>query len=52
MSDRQFDVDTVRQGFAAVTNPGRLERMRSAPTVFIDAAHTCYGRLQGARAIP
>jgi len=42
-ADRQLDVDTLRQGFAAVTNPGRLERMRSAPTVFIDAAHNPAG---------
>lgn len=42
-ADRQLDIDTVRQGFAAVTNPGRLERMRSAPTVFIDAAHNPAG---------
>ncbi|WP_084260935.1 bifunctional folylpolyglutamate synthase/dihydrofolate synthase, partial [Mycobacterium avium] len=37
-AQRQLDVDAVRAGFAAVTSPGRLERMRSAPTVFIDAA--------------
>ncbi|MCB0923308.1 MAG: bifunctional folylpolyglutamate synthase/dihydrofolate synthase [Mycobacterium sp.] len=36
---RQLDVDTVRSGFATVISPGRLERMRSAPAVFIDAAH-------------
>jgi dihydrofolate synthase/folylpolyglutamate synthase len=42
-ADRQLDVDTVRAGFAAVRNPGRLERMRSAPTVFIDAAHNPAG---------
>ncbi|MDH6246911.1 folylpolyglutamate synthase/dihydrofolate synthase family protein [Mycobacterium sp. OTB74] len=42
-ADRQLDVDTVRAGFASVTNPGRLERMRSAPTVFIDAAHNPAG---------
>lgn len=42
-ADRQLDVDTVRQGFASVTTPGRLERMRSAPTVFIDAAHNPAG---------
>ncbi|OBI39989.1 dihydrofolate synthase [Mycobacterium kyorinense] len=41
--DRQLDVDAVRAGFAAVTSPGRLERMRSAPTVFIDAAHNPAG---------
>lgn len=38
-AQRQLDVDVVRAGFAAVRSPGRLERMRSAPTVFIDAAH-------------
>ncbi|HEU4359997.1 MAG TPA: folylpolyglutamate synthase/dihydrofolate synthase family protein, partial [Mycobacterium sp.] len=38
-ASRQLDVDAVRAGFAATTSPGRLERMRSAPTVFIDAAH-------------
>ena len=32
-----------RAGFAAVRNPGRLERMRSAPTVFIDSAHNPAG---------
>jgi dihydrofolate synthase/folylpolyglutamate synthase len=42
-ADRQLDVDTVRAGFAAVTSPGRLERMRTAPTVFIDAAHNPAG---------
>ena len=36
---RQLDIDAVRAGFAAATSPGRLERMRTAPTVFIDAAH-------------
>ncbi len=40
---RQLDIDTVRAGFAAVTSPGRLERMRSAPTVFVDAAHNPAG---------
>jgi dihydrofolate synthase/folylpolyglutamate synthase len=42
-SQRQLDIDTVRAGFASVTSPGRLERMRSAPTVFIDAAHNPAG---------
>jgi dihydrofolate synthase/folylpolyglutamate synthase len=42
-AQRQLDVDTVRAGFAGVTSPGRLERMRSAPTVFIDAAHNPAG---------
>lgn len=42
-ADRQLDVDAVRAGFASVASPGRLERMRSAPTVFIDAAHNPAG---------
>lgn len=46
-ADRQLDVDAVREGFASLTNPGRLERVRSAPTVFLDAAHNP----DGARAL-
>jgi dihydrofolate synthase/folylpolyglutamate synthase len=42
-AQRQLDIDTVRAGFAAAKSPGRLERMRSAPTVFIDAAHNPAG---------
>ena len=42
-ADRQLDIDAVRAGFAAVRSPGRMERMRSAPTVFIDAAHNPAG---------
>jgi dihydrofolate synthase/folylpolyglutamate synthase len=40
---RQLEIDAVRAGFAAATSPGRLERMRTAPTVFIDAAHNPAG---------
>jgi dihydrofolate synthase/folylpolyglutamate synthase len=42
-AQRQLDIDAVRAGFASVSSPGRLERMRSAPTVFIDAAHNPAG---------
>ncbi|CRK49295.1 Folylpolyglutamate synthase [Rhodococcus sp. RD6.2] len=45
--DKQLDVDAVRGAFASLTNPGRLERVRSAPTVFLDAAHNP----DGARAL-
>jgi len=41
--DRQLDADAVREAFASVVNPGRLERVRSAPTVFLDAAHNPHG---------
>ena len=40
---RQLGVDAIRAGFAAVTSPGRLERVRSAPTVLLDAAHNPAG---------
>lgn len=42
-AQRQLDVDAVRAGFAAVTTPGRLERVRTAPTVLVDAAHNPAG---------
>lgn len=50
-AQRQLDADAVRAGFAAVTSPGRLERMRSAPTVFIDAAHNPAGAAALARTL-
>ena len=50
-ADRQLDIDTVRAGFAAATSPGRLERMRTAPTVFIDAAHNPAGAAALAQAL-
>ncbi|MEV6099291.1 folylpolyglutamate synthase/dihydrofolate synthase family protein [Nocardia sp. NPDC051981] len=42
-ASRQLDIDAVRAGFAAAVSPGRMERMRSAPTIFIDAAHNPHG---------
>lgn len=42
-ADRQLDQDAIRAGFASVTSPGRLERVRSAPTIFLDAAHNPAG---------
>jgi dihydrofolate synthase/folylpolyglutamate synthase len=49
--ERQLDVETVRAGFAAARSPGRLERMRSSPTVFIDAAHNPAGAAALAQAL-
>ena len=37
-AQRRLDIDRVREGFAAARSPGRLERLRSAPAVLIDAA--------------
>ncbi|WP_431832279.1 bifunctional tetrahydrofolate synthase/dihydrofolate synthase [Corynebacterium bovis] len=50
-ANRQLDVDTVRRGFAQVRSPGRLERVRSAPSVFIDATHNPHGARALAKAV-
>jgi dihydrofolate synthase/folylpolyglutamate synthase len=38
-----LDADLVREAFAKVTSPGRLEVMRRSPTILIDAAHNPAG---------
>ena len=38
-----LDADLVREAFAKVTSPGRLEVMRRSPTIVIDAAHNPAG---------
>jgi dihydrofolate synthase/folylpolyglutamate synthase len=38
-----LDLETVRAAFAAVRSPGRLEPIRSAPTMLLDAAHNPAG---------
>jgi len=48
---RQLDPDVVREGFAAVTSPGRLERVRSSPTILLDAAHNPGGMAATVRAL-
>jgi dihydrofolate synthase/folylpolyglutamate synthase len=42
-ASRALDAETVRAGFADATSPGRLERVRTAPTVLLDAAHNPHG---------
>jgi dihydrofolate synthase/folylpolyglutamate synthase len=39
----QLDLEVVREGFARVTSPGRLEVLRTGPTVVVDAAHNPAG---------
>lgn len=41
--NRSLDIDAVRDAFATVTVPGRLERVRTAPSVFLDGAHNPHG---------
>jgi dihydrofolate synthase/folylpolyglutamate synthase len=40
---RQLDAEVVREGFAGTTSPGRLERVRTAPTILLDGAHNPHG---------
>ncbi|GGJ74077.1 dihydrofolate synthase [Pilimelia anulata] len=40
---KQLDPDVVREGFALVRSPGRLERVRTAPTILLDGAHNPHG---------
>jgi dihydrofolate synthase/folylpolyglutamate synthase len=40
---KQLELDLVREGFAQVDSPGRLERVRSAPTILLDGAHNPHG---------
>ncbi len=47
----RIDVDAVREGFAAVRSPGRLEVLRSGPTVLVDAAHNPPGMIASVAAL-
>jgi dihydrofolate synthase/folylpolyglutamate synthase len=42
-ANRQLDPEVVREGFAGTTSPGRLERVRTAPTILLDSAHNPHG---------
>jgi dihydrofolate synthase/folylpolyglutamate synthase len=46
-----LDVDVVREAFAGVTTPGRLEVVRRTPTVLVDAAHNPAGARSLAAAV-
>ena len=43
LGDRALDGELVREGFARVASPGRLEVARTSPTVLLDAAHNPAG---------
>ena len=40
---RRLPARIVEDGFTSVTSPGRLEVLRSSPTVLVDAAHNPHG---------
>jgi dihydrofolate synthase/folylpolyglutamate synthase len=48
---KRLEIDLVREGFAGATSPGRLERVRSSPTILLDAAHNPHGMAATVRAI-
>jgi len=48
---KQLDTAAVEDGFAAVSSPGRLERVRTSPTILVDAAHNPHGAAALARAL-
>ncbi len=41
--DDALQADLVREAFAEVTSPGRLEIIRRSPTIVLDAAHNPHG---------
>jgi dihydrofolate synthase/folylpolyglutamate synthase len=47
----KLDIDVVREAFAGVTSPGRLEIVRRSPTVVLDAAHNPAGARTAADAV-
>ena len=48
---RQIDPDAVREGLAAARSPGRLEVVRTSPTVVLDAGHNPHGMAATVRAL-
>jgi dihydrofolate synthase/folylpolyglutamate synthase len=42
-AQQQLDPDIVRAAFAGITSPGRLETVRTSPTLLLDAAHNPAG---------
>ena len=48
---RELNADLVRDGFAAATSPGRLELVRAAPSILVDAGHNPDGIRVTAEAI-
>lgn len=49
--DEPLSDDAVREAFAGVTSPGRLEVVRRGPTILLDAAHNPHGAAAAVEAI-
>jgi len=50
-TEDRIDNELVQAGFAEVTSPGRLEVVRTSPTVIVDAAHNPHGAEATAAAV-
>jgi dihydrofolate synthase/folylpolyglutamate synthase len=48
---RELNAELVRDGLRSVTSPGRLEVVRTAPTIIVDAAHNPAGVRASAEAV-
>lgn len=49
--EKELDLEVVREAFEKVTSPGRLEVVRTAPTVVVDAGHNPEGIRASAEAL-
>jgi dihydrofolate synthase/folylpolyglutamate synthase len=49
--DKELGFDVLQEGFGAATSPGRLEVVRTAPTIVVDAAHNPEGIKASASAL-
>lgn len=49
--EKELPFDVLQEGFAAASSPGRLEVVRSAPTIIVDAAHNPDGIKASAAAL-
>ena len=48
---KELNIDLVREGFQNTTSPGRLEVLRTSPTIVVDAAHNPAGIEASAQAL-
>ncbi|MBG6180154.1 bifunctional folylpolyglutamate synthase/dihydrofolate synthase [Arthrobacter sp. CAN_A1] len=48
---RELDAAVVREGLRTVTSPGRVEVVRTAPSIIVDAAHNAAGAKAAAAAV-
>ena len=49
--EKELDAEVLQEAFATVTSPGRLEVVRTAPTIIVDAAHNPEGIRVSAEAL-